>query len=149
MKRPGGVTFAGWLIGINAFFLCVSGAILLFVVSSNETRLEDAGFSTGVAIAAGFVLLAIGLVLFLLIWALFGGSNGARWITTVLLVLGLLSNIRDVVGAERGGVTAWFSGLLAVIALVCLWGTPGAAEFFARPRPARQMPPPPPQTPLG
>ncbi len=95
------------------------------------------------------VLLAIGLVLFLLIWALFGGSNGARWITTVLLVLGLLSNIEDVVGAERGGVTAWFSGLLAVIALVCLWGTPGAAEFFARPRPARQMPPPPPQTPLG
>jgi hypothetical protein len=146
MKRPGGVTFAGWLIGFNAFGLCASGAIFLFVVSSNETRLAESGLNSGVAIL-GFVLLAIGLMLFLLIWALFGGSNGARWITTVLLGLGLLSNIRTVILREDGAVVAWLSGLISVIALVCLWGTPSAAEFFATRKPAPPAPPPPPGPP--
>lgn len=146
-KRPGGITFAGWLIGINAFTVCLSGIVMLFVISSNDQRLEDAGLTAGVAIVAGFVLLAIGLLLFVLVWALFDRSPAARVIVTVLLAIGLLANLRDVILLSRDAVGAWFSGAVAIGALVCLWGTPGAGEFFASqrpPRPASPAPPPPP-----
>jgi hypothetical protein len=40
------VRFAGWMIGINAFFLCLGGVLLLFV-RPETSALEDAGLRQG------------------------------------------------------------------------------------------------------
>ena len=84
-KRPGGVTFAGWLIGINGVFLSLGWIVILL-----------AGSNTRVMIRHGF-------------------QHGA----------------------------AWIQGLVEVVVLVGLWGTPGAQEFFRSPAAiARPAPPP-------
>jgi hypothetical protein len=80
-RRPGGVTFAGWLMGINGVFSALAGLIVL-LVASNTREMTRHGLSQGPLVVAGFVALTLGL-LELLLYALFGGSNPARIITTV------------------------------------------------------------------
>jgi low temperature requirement protein LtrA len=84
----------------------------------------------------------------LLVYALFGGSNAARIITTVVFGVSLLFSLTSVLTRQPGALFAWVTGLVDVIVLVGLWGTPGAAEFFdsgraPSARAAAPVPPPP------
>jgi len=151
VRAPGGVRFAAWMIGINAFFLCLGGVLLLFVRPDPAT-IQDGGLTRGVFQVIGFVLLAFGLIEFLLIYALVDGSNVARIVVTVLIGLNGIGSLVQVLERAATGVTAWLQLLLDVVILVCLWGTPNASEFFRRepdrtavapPSPA--VPPPPPR----
>jgi hypothetical protein len=150
VRAPGGVRFAAWMIGIGAFFLCVAGVLLLFVRPDPAT-LQDGGLSRGVLQAVGFVLLAIGLIEFLLIYALLDASNVARIVVTVLIGINALGSLVQVLERAATGVTAWLQLLLDVAILICLWGTPNASEFFRRvpdqtavaPQPPAVPPPPP------
>jgi hypothetical protein len=82
-----------------------------------------------------------------LVYALFGGSNVARIVTTVLFGISLLSSVIVVLARGDGAVAAWISGVIDVIVLVSLWGTPGAQEFFAAERTERRPAAPAPPSP--
>lgn len=147
IRPPGGVRFAGWMIGIGAFFTAISGLVLLFVRPERST-LDEVGVSQGILQLIGFILLAIGLLEFLLIYALWDGSNVARIIATVLEGLVLLGALPR---ALMGGPGAFASLLQLVIGLAVilgLWGTPNATEFFRRPDAPVVPPPAPPPPPL-
>jgi hypothetical protein len=146
-KRPGGVTFAGWLIGINGVFLSLGG-IAILLAASNTRFMNRHGLPQGAFLIFGFIVLAVGLTELLLVYALFGGSNVARIVVTVLFGLGLLVNLAVVVARGDGAVFAWIQALVEVVVLVGLWGTPGAQEFFRSPTAiARPAPPPVPPRP--
>ena len=145
--RPGGVTFAGWLMGINGAFSAIGGLIVL-LVASNTREMVRHGLSQGPLLVTGFVLLTLGLLELLLVYALFGGSVAARIITTVVFGLSLMLSLVSVMTRQPGAFFAWVTGLIDVVVLVGLWGTPGATEFFrsgrtASPRPVPPVPPPP------
>ena len=96
------------MIGIGAFFLCLGGVLLLFLDIDPRVLMEfDVG--QGIFRVAGFIMLAIGLFEFLLIYALSDGSRVARVITTVLVGLSLLG-VAGQAFAGRGG----FIGILQV-----------------------------------
>jgi len=146
-RRPGGVTFAGWLMGINGVFSAIGGLIVL-LVASNTREMVRHGLSQGPFLATGFVVLTLGLLELLLVYALLGGSNAARIITTVVFGVSLLFSFTSVLTRQPGAFFAWVTGLVDVIVLVGLWGTPGAAEFFdsrhaLSTRAAPPVPPPP------
>jgi hypothetical protein len=109
-RRPGGVTFAGWLMGINGAFSAIGGVIVL-IVASNTREMARHGLPQAALLVTGFV------------------------------VLTLLTR-------QPGAFFAWVTGLVDVIVLVGLWGTPGAAEFFDPGRaPSIRMAPPVPPPP--
>lgn len=146
-RRPGGVTFAGWLMGINGVFSAIGGLIVL-LVASNTREMVRHGLSQGPLLATGFVVLTLGLLELLLVYALLGGSNAARIITTVVFGVSLLFSFTSVLTRQPGAFFAWVTGLVDVIVLVGLWGTPGATEFFdsrhaLSTRAAPPVPPPP------
>jgi hypothetical protein len=92
---------------------------------------DDASWTPqGALLVTGFVVLALGLLELLLVYALFGWSNVARIITTVVFGVSLLFSLASVLTRQPGALFAWVTGLVDVIVLVGLWGTPGAAEFF-------------------
>ena len=128
-RRPGGVTFAGWLMGINGAFSAIGGVIVL-IVASNTQEMARHGLPQGALLVTGFVVLTLGLLELLLVYALFGGSNAARIITTVVFGVSLLFSLTSVLTRQPGALFAWVTGLVDVIVLVGLWGTPGATEFF-------------------
>jgi hypothetical protein len=128
-RRPRGVTFAGWLIGINGAFSAIGGVIVLIVASNTREMARD-GLPQGALLVTGFVVLTLGLLQLLLVYALFGGSNAARIITTVVFGVSLLFSLTLVLTRQPGALFAWVTGLVDVIVSVGLWGTPGAAEFF-------------------
>jgi hypothetical protein len=128
-RRPGGVTFAGWLMGISGAFSAIGGVIVL-IVASNTREMARHGLPQGALLVTGFVVLTLGLLELLLVYALFGGSNAARIITTVVFGVSLLFSLTSVLTRQPGALFAWVTGLVDVIVLVGLWGTPGAAEFF-------------------
>ena len=151
-RRPGGVTFAGWLIAINGVLLSIGlsiGAIVILLAASNTRLMVRHGMAQGALLIVGFVVLIVGLGELLLVYALFGGSNVARIVVTVLFGISLLSSLGVVMARGDGALTAWITGLIDVIVLVGLWGTPGAQEFFRAPMmTTRSTPPPVPPRPV-
>lgn len=150
-RAPGGVRFAAWMIGINAFFLCIGGVVLLFVRFDKVAPKPGQTIpSHGTLQIVGFVFLAIGLLELLLAYALTGGSKGARIIATVLFGLAALSSLAQVFSGGPAGFGAWIQLVIAVLILYGLWGTPRATEFFAKPErevPPQSVPPVPPPPP--
>jgi hypothetical protein len=147
VRPPGGVRFAGWMIGIGAVFLCLAGVLLLFIKPDAAT--VEAGITQGVFQVVGFIMLAIGLLEFLLIYALWDGSNIARIITTVLVGLSLLGSLAQMLGHSSVAGLAFIQLLISIVILVGLWGTPSASQFFGRADapegipPSGALPPPP------
>jgi hypothetical protein len=134
-------------MGINGVFSAIGGLIVL-LVASNTREMVRHGLSQGPLLATGFVVLTLGLLELLLVYALLGGSNAARIITTVVFGVSLLFSFTSVLTRQPGAFFAWVTGLVDVIVLVGLWGTPGAAEFFdsrhaLSTRAAPPFPPPP------
>ena len=148
IRPPGGVRFAGWMIGIGAFFTAVSGLLLLFL-RPDRTTLDEVGITQGILQVIGFILLTIGLLEFLLIYALWDGSNVARIIATVLEGLVTLGALPRALAGGPGALASLFQLVIAFAVLLGLWGTPNATEFFRRPEapivplPIPPTPPPP------
>jgi hypothetical protein len=119
-RRPGGVTFAGWLIGINGVLLAL-GAVVLLLAASNTRLMVRHGLAQGPLLVIGFLLLAVGLA-----------------------ERSLLSSLTPVLTRVEGAVFSWITGVIDVFVLVSLWGRPGAQEFFGAGRAERWAPTPPP-----
>ena len=60
-------------------------------------------------------MLTLGLLELLLVYALFGGSNAARIITTVVFGVSLLFSLTSVLTRQPGALFAWVTGLVDVI----------------------------------
>jgi hypothetical protein len=132
------------MIGIGAAAAVLSGLFFLFVEIPQGT-LDEIGTTRGVMQLGGFIVLAIGLVQFLLIYALYDASRVARIIVTVLVGLNLLASITAVLTGAPGAFISWLQGVLSIAILIGLWGTPDATEFFRKPpKPQPAIPPPPP-----
>jgi hypothetical protein len=130
-------------MGINGAFAAIGGVVVL-LVASNARAMQRHGLAQGPFLAFGFVLLTVGLLELLLVYALFGGSNVARIVATVVFGLSLVYSVVAVLVGGPGALASWITGVLDVIVLVGLWGTPGAQGFFrSREAPARAIPPPP------
>ena len=148
-QRPGGVTFAGWLMGINGAFSALGGLVVL-LVASNTREVVRHGLSHGPLLATGLVLLTLELLELLLVYTLFGRSNVARIITPVVFGVSVMLSLGSVLTRQPGAFLAWVTGVIDVIVLVGLWGTLGATEFFrseGAPAPRRVSPDPPPPRP--
>jgi len=133
-------------MGINGGFAAIGGVVVL-LVASNARAMQRYGLAEGPYLAFGFILLSVGLLELLLVYALFGASNVARIIATVVFVLSLAYSVVAVLIAGPGALVSWITGVIDVIVLVGLWGTPGAQEFFGSapaPTAPRSIPPPPP-----
>jgi hypothetical protein len=142
-KPPGGVRFAGWMIGIGAAFAVLIG-FLFILVGIPEDSLERIGTTRGIIQLSGFIVLAIGLLEFLLIYALYDGSRVARIIVTVLVGLNLLGSLTAVITDAPGAFLSWVQGVISIAILIGLWATPDASEFFRKPpSPPPAIPPPP------
>jgi hypothetical protein len=100
------VTFAGWLMGINGAFSAIGGVIVL-IVASNTREMTRHGLPQGALLVTGFVVLTLGLLELLLVYALFGGSNLARIITTVVFGVSLLLSLTSVLTRQPGALFAW------------------------------------------
>jgi len=148
VRAPGGVRFAAWLIGINAFFFCLLGVVFLVVRFDKVAPKPGQTMpSHGVFQVVGFIFLAIGLLEFLLAYALVGASNGARIITTILMSLGMLSSLFRVLAGGPAGFGAWIQLVIGAFVIFGLWGTPNATEFFAKDESPQAVPPVPPAPP--
>ena len=97
------------------------------LVASNTRVMTHHGLSQRGFLVTGFVLLTLGLLELLLVYALFGGSNAARIITTVGFGLSLMFSFVSVLTRQPDAFVAWVTGLIDIIVLVGLWGTPGAS----------------------
>jgi hypothetical protein len=139
-KPPGGVRFAAWMIGIGAFFLCLFG-LLLLLIHLDAGVLAQAQISRGLVQLVGFMLLAVGLLEFLLIYALWDGSNVARIITTVLVSLSLVGALGQALSGSASAAPGVIQLVISLAILVGLWGDPGATEFFRRPTMTSPLPP--------
>ena len=148
VRAPGGVRFAAWLIGINAFFFCLLGVIFLVVrfdkVAPKPGQVMP---SHGAFQVVGFIFLAIGLLEFLLAYALMGASIGARIVATILMGLGSVSSLFRVLSGGAAGFGAWIQLVIGLLVIYGLWGTPNATEFFAKDAPPQAVPPVPPMPP--
>ena len=100
-RRPGGLTFAGWLMAINGVFSAIGGVIVL-IVASNTREMARHGLPQGALLVTVFVALTLGLLELLLVYALFGGSNAARIITTVVFSVSLLFSLTSVLTRQPG-----------------------------------------------
>ncbi len=120
-KRPAGVTFIGVLIWIEAALYIVGGILALLGIGT--TAPAGSGYRLTVFIFS----LILGVLLLAVSAALMRGSNGARILVSIVLVLAVI-----------GGVGAAFSGQLvggivnavvAVVGLVMLYSQRADAFF--------------------
>jgi hypothetical protein len=68
------VTFAGWLIGINGAFSAIGGVIVLIVAPNTREMARD-GLPQGALLVTGFVVLTLGLLQLLLVYACSEGAT--------------------------------------------------------------------------
>ena len=142
--------FAGWMIGIGAFSLCGLG-LLLLLVNFDQATLAEAGITRGAIQLVGFCMLALGLLEFLLIYALWDGSNVARIIASALIGLSLAGALVQAISGSPAATVAMLQIVISIAILVGLWGSPSASEFFRSPGAAAlppTAPPPPPPRPI-
>jgi hypothetical protein len=137
------------MIGFGAFFSTALG-LLLLLIHLDEAALSQAQITRGMIQLVGFILFAIGLLEFLLIYALWERSQAARIITTVLVGISLLGSLGQALSGSSAAAIAFIQILISLAILAGLWGDPSATEFFRRPMAASQpaaappIPPPPP-----
>ena len=92
-------------------------------------------------------MLTIGMLEFLLIYALWDGSNVARIITTVLVGLSVVGGLVQTITDAPGAIVSLIQMIIGLFIIAFLWGSPSATEFFARPEEGTSYPVAPPPVP--
>lgn len=130
VNRPGGVTLIVILMWINEIFEIGFG-LLIIAFSGNIDTQRTSGFGQSTLIAIGIVGIIIGLISILLANGLAKGSNGARVIVTILIVLQI---ILDAIELARQALSAasWWNvvGILIWLLVLALLWTSRASQFF-------------------
>lgn len=130
--RPGGVTLVIVLMWINAVLEILVGVLTMIASGDLELRLET-GQSQSVLLWVGIVGVVLGLITVALAMGLARGSNGARAIVTILVVLQILADVWELATRAHPSVP-WFNVLAILfwlLILAFLW-TSRASAFFRR-----------------
>jgi hypothetical protein len=118
-RRPAGVTLVA-ILAIISGALSILGSVLVFSVGGGT-----------VIVAAAIVSLIIGIVTFLVGFFLLRGSQAARILTTIVLILSVVDALYTMFTQPAQLWSALFSGLFALLGLIFLW-TKRASTYFAR-----------------
>lgn len=124
-SRPVGVTIVAVLAWISGFFSILGG--ILMIVSG----LEVASMPREALIVAAVISIIVGIVVIIVSFGLFRGSNVARIITTVVFVLNIINAIVQMFTGTQSIWTALLSALPSIIGVILLYTKPANA-FFAR-----------------
>lgn len=127
--RPGSVTAVVVLTWIVAVLTVVSGIALLLL---SDNVLKEAGITKSTAATYGWVEIVLGVVVALVAVGLSRGSNAARILVSIVMVLRVAAAVwiaLAVSTSARG--TAIAAGVVAVIILALLW-TRRANDYFAQ-----------------
>jgi hypothetical protein len=132
-QRPLGVTIVVVLMWIQAFFSVVFGVV--FLLARNERELiAQVDWSSGTIVAAGIVMIVVGVITALLAMALANGSNLVRLFVGFLTLLhfaGALYRLFAFEGTAR--IDAIVSAAISLAILYMLFGSRDANAFFSRP----------------
>jgi hypothetical protein len=124
-SRPVGVTIVAILAWISGFF-SILGGILLIV-----SGLEVSSMSREALIFAAVISIVVGIVVIVVAFGLFRGSNVARWIVTVVFALNIINAIVQLFSGTQSLWTALLSALPSIIGVILLW-TKSANAYFGR-----------------
>ena len=124
-SRPVGVTIVAVLAWISGFFSILGG--ILMIISG----LEVASMPREALIVAAVISIIVGIVVIIVSFGLFRGSNVARIITTVVFVLNIINAIVQLFTGTQSVWTALLSALPSIIGVILLYTKPANA-FFAR-----------------
>ncbi|MGK3950986.1 hypothetical protein ACLKM7_01540 [Microbacterium sp. I2] len=124
-SRPVGVTIVAVLAWISGFFSILGGILLLI------SGLEVASMSREALIIAAVISIIVGIVVIIVSFGLFRGSNVARIITTVVFVLNIVNAVVQIFTGTQSLWTALLSALPSIIGVILLY-TKSANAFFNR-----------------
>lgn len=129
-SRPGSVTLVIVLMWISAIIELIAG-ILIVLASGNVEHLTQYDQTQTVVLVAGIVGIVLGLITIALAMGLARGSNAARVMVTILVVLQILSDTWELAARGHGGFP-WLSvlGILFWLLILALLWTSRASDFF-------------------
>jgi hypothetical protein len=120
-QRPGGVTLVAVIVWIQGLLTLIGGIIALIGAFAP-------GAVGGAFLAVAIISIIIGIITIAVGFGLLRGSNGARILTTIVLVISLATAIFSMF-ATNSFWSQVVSALLAVIGLILLY-TQRANEYF-------------------
>lgn len=127
--RPGGVTLVG-ILTILSGVVDILGGAYIFLNRENATVQANTGLDASGIVVGSLFYVGFGLFVIVMGRALMAGSNVARFLVTVVMVLrllGLALGVGRFSGLELGQLVV--QGVLALAILVLMY-TPAAREFF-------------------
>lgn len=128
--RPGSVTTVVVLTWIVAILTIIGGVALLLL---SDDTLSQAGIAKGTATTFGWVEIVLGVVVALVAMGLARGSNGARMLVTILMIVRIVAAVWIAVAVGSSAVwSAVATGILALIILGLLWNAKASAYFASR-----------------
>jgi hypothetical protein len=118
-KRPGVITFIGFIMLLQAAFGGIAG-IVLIALQSNQSVLDATAATKSELLAAGIVALIVAVIQLLIGLGILGGSRVARGIVAVIQVITVMAAAWSMFTHHQGAFL--FSGLVQVaIAVFVLW----------------------------
>lgn len=129
-SRPGGVTLVIILMWINAILEIIAGVLTMIASGDLQYRVEYDQTQT-VLLWIGIVAIAFGVITIVLAMGLASGSNAARVVVTILIVLQILADAWEL-AARAHGSFPWISilGILFWLIILGLLWTSRASAFF-------------------
>lgn len=123
-SRPAGVTLVAVIVWIQGLFTLIGG--ILALIGAPMTGTMAGGYFTIaiISIILGIVTVAVGV-------GLLRGTNIARVLTTIVLILSLANAVYSIIANPASVVTPLISAVLAVIGLILLY-TGRANDYFRR-----------------
>ena len=133
MPRPIGVTVIAALFGLVAAYLC-SIATVLLLDRGAISLMAGRHFLYGLELAGPYMILLGGCTYGVIAWGLFRLWNWARWITMLIMVIGVAMLVPKISMAELGVPIFWY-GLQIALRVAVGWylaQAPSVVEAFAR-----------------
>jgi hypothetical protein len=124
--RPSSVTMVVVLTWLAAAMAIVSGVVVLFL---SDAALEEAGISPTTANISAWTEIVIGVIIALVAVGVSNGSNLARMLISILMVVRAAFGIWAIVMFPNGLVTGLVTIVLAVLVLYLLWNAKANAFF--------------------
>ena len=124
-KRPTGVTVVAVIVWIQGLFTAIGGLLSTLAAPTH-------GAQASVYLTAGIIGIILGLITIAVGAALLRGSNGARILTTIVLVISLLNAVYTLIVLPFNTWSPIINGLLALVGIVLLYTRQASAFFTSR-----------------
>jgi len=125
-RRPGGVTFVAVIVWILGLLQILAGIVALLGAAGVFTVAAPVGVGL---LAFGIIEILLGIIVIVLASSLGRGSNAARVILTIFLVISMIGSVLGMLGGAQQVPGNVISLLLALIGVIFLY-TGRANDFF-------------------